>query len=242
MSDDQTKRGGVFDASIDHEAAVAIGKLSPAVWEYIQKRHEAEVIARLVTSSAPLTMTVDQDRSMRNNVGLAGPGGEVHPDTRDEGVCIGGGREGPIYHVSWRQVVAEIDALRVQVAILRGQSRLALDFDTLQQVSIARCESPGNGFNQKLTDWSILEWAGAMAGEAGEATNVAKKIRRQRVQRGDDKATVELLGEELADTVCYAVLTAARVGINLGEAVVAKFNKVSREVGSTFMLAGKKAA
>jgi NTP pyrophosphatase (non-canonical NTP hydrolase) len=237
---DETKRGGVFDATVDHEAAVAIGKLSPAVWEYIQKRHEAEVIARLAASSAPLTMTTDQERSMRLNVGLPGPRGEPNPDTQDEGRCIGGGLEGPIYHVSWRQVVAEVDALRAQIAVLR--SRCALDFDMLQRVNVARCESPDNGFNQKLDEWSILEWAGAMSGEAGEATNVAKKIRRKRIQRGDDKATVALLGEELADTICYATLTAARAGIDLGEAVVAKFNKVSKEIGSTFMLAGKKAA
>ena len=109
-------------------------------------------------------------------------------------------------------------------------------FDALQAINVARCESPDDGFNQKLDEWSILEWAGAMAGEAGEATNVAKKMRRQRVQRGDDKATIEQLGEELADTICYAALTAARAGINLGAAVVAKFNKVSQEIGSTYRL------
>lgn len=162
---DETKRGGVFDATIDHEAA-AIGELSHAA------------------------------------------------------------------------MLAELDALRAQVAALREQPRPALDFDTLQQVSVARCESL-DGFNQKLDEWTLLEWAGAMCGEAGEAANVAKKLRRKRAQRGDDKATVELLGEELADTVSYAVLTAARAGIDLGEAIVAKFNKVSKDIGSTYALSGK---
>jgi len=119
---------------------------------------------------------------------------------------------------------------------------LPLDFDELQRISVLRCESEGpNGFNHKLADWSILEWAGAMAGEAGEATNVAKKMRRQRKQRDDDKVTAEQLGDELADNVCYAVLTAAKAGLDLGEAIVKKFNQISDENGFPYKLRGKAA-
>lgn len=80
-------------------------------------------------------------------------------------------------------------------------------------------------------DWSLPEWTNAMCGEAGEAANIAKKIRR-----GDFSNAVEdgraKLGEELADVLCYAVLVAHRAGIDLEEAVQQKFNMVSERVGS----------
>lgn len=42
-----------------------------------------------------------------------------------------------------------------------------------------RCESP-EGFNHKLTDWSLSDWMTALMGELGEAANVAKKLNRIR--------------------------------------------------------------
>jgi NTP pyrophosphatase (non-canonical NTP hydrolase) len=66
-----------------------------------------------------------------------------------------------------------------------------------------------------------------MCGEAGETANVVKKI-----ERGDmtlDEAR-PLLADELADVICYAVIVAERAGINLGDAVVKKFNQVSDTV------------
>lgn len=79
------------------------------------------------------------------------------------------------------------------------------------------------------SDWTILEWVAAMCGEAGEAANVAKKIRR-----GDTPLAgggQEALADELADTVIYADLAATRAGINLGEAVRRKWNKTSEKIG-----------
>ena len=45
----------------------------------------------------------------------------------------------------------------------------------LQQLNVSRAQRwhPGG-----LAEWSALEWAGAMAGEAGEACNAAKKLKR----------------------------------------------------------------
>ncbi len=37
-------------------------------------------------------------------------------------------------------------------------------------------------FGHTLEGWNPLEWAGALCGEAGEAANIAKKLRRRRVQ------------------------------------------------------------
>ncbi len=85
-----------------------------------------------------------------------------------------------------------------------------------------------------------------MAGEAGEACDVVKKVRRE------DEAYVgeslvssspvislagrRALASELADVVCYADLLAARAGIDLGEAIRKKFNEVSERRGSEVKL------
>lgn len=82
-------------------------------------------------------------------------------------------------------------------------------------------------------DWTIAEWTNALCGEAGEAANVAKKLRR-----GDYGAPgspewrrgVQKLLDELADTVIYADLCAQKMGAFLDDAVVGKFNEVSRRI------------
>jgi NTP pyrophosphatase (non-canonical NTP hydrolase) len=72
-----------------------------------------------------------------------------------------------------------------------------------------------------------------MAGEAGEACNAVKKLRRHAdgMNTAEDPATeaecVAAIAVELADTVIYADLLAARLGIDLGDAVREKFNTVS---------------
>lgn len=76
-------------------------------------------------------------------------------------------------------------------------------------------------------DWTILEWAGAMAGEAGEAANVAKKIRRD----GPSAELRQQLADEIADTLIYLDILAAQEGIDLELAVARKFNEVSRKKG-----------
>lgn len=89
-------------------------------------------------------------------------------------------------------------------------------------------------------NWTPLEWAGAMCGEAGEAANVAKKIKRvQDELRGNEFSDHILdatqlkpaLGKELADTFFYMVLLAERCGIDLEAAIVDAFNRKSEEMG-----------
>lgn len=108
-----------------------------------------------------------------------------------------------------------------------------LTFNDVQRANESRAKRwhPGG-----LGDWSALEWAGAMCGEAGEAANVAKKLRRiEDGIVGQDPADAEKLrqqlGHEIADVVIYAFLLAAREGINLGDAVREKFNAVSERHG-----------
>jgi NTP pyrophosphatase (non-canonical NTP hydrolase) len=102
--------------------------------------------------------------------------------------------------------------------------------------------------------WTLADWSNAMCGEAGEAANVVKKIRRtdsvlwdKQQYPGDGasahavlaslpaaEAAIELrqhLANELADVICYADLLAHHAGIDLAAAVAAKFNRVSEAQG-----------
>ena len=120
---------------------------------------------------------------------------------------------------------------------LRGE---AMRFDQLRAANVTRCEQVFH----KLIEWNALEWAGAMCGEAGEAANVAKKLKRLDVADADKDTPEErlrlrrALAEELADVVIYADLLAAREHIDLGRAVIDKFNKVSHARGARIFLRG----
>ncbi len=103
---------------------------------------------------------------------------------------------------------------------------MKLDFDLLRNSNVRRCEDVFH----PLISWSPTDWACAMAGECGEACNLVKKMRR-----GETVPDQEIAAE-LADLVIYADLLAARLGINLGEAIVRKFDAVSRRRGSSVFL------
>jgi NTP pyrophosphatase (non-canonical NTP hydrolase) len=103
-----------------------------------------------------------------------------------------------------------------------------LTFKKFSETNRKRCETD---FKHPLGDWSVAEWTNAMAGECGEACNFAKKM-----LRGDKDIDVEDLAKELADVVCYADLVASKLGIDLGEWVVKKFNEVSDRRGSKIKL------
>jgi len=92
--------------------------------------------------------------------------------------------------------------------------------------------------------WSPLEWAGAMCGEAGEAANAAKKLKRltdeiQNINAGDRQISSiriakQTVAKEVADTLLYAVLLMAAVDISPEQAeeiICEVFNKKSEEYG-----------
>lgn len=111
-----------------------------------------------------------------------------------------------------------------------------LSFNELRDANVRRCE---DAFHPVVA-WSPTDWATAMAGEVGEACNVVKKLRRidssPQIGHAPVDALVADLAKELADTVIYADLLAARMGIDLGESVRAKFNEVSARVKSEVRL------
>jgi NTP pyrophosphatase (non-canonical NTP hydrolase) len=113
-----------------------------------------------------------------------------------------------------------------------------LSFEKLREQNVRRCEDVFH----PVDSWSPTDWATAMAGECGEACNNIKKLRRL---DGADKSIdtpfnrntlISKTADELADLVIYADLLATRLGIDLGQAVVDKFNEVSEKRGSAFTL------
>ncbi len=131
-------------------------------------------------------------------------------------------------------------------------TRAGLNFDELRAANVARCGKIWPPTNE----WTPTDWACAMAGEAGEACNEVKKLRRiaatpEQALIGDGHGAddrqwaadtsyrqgVNRVAMELADLIIYADLLAERMGIDLAAAVVAKFNKVSAENGCDVTLA-----
>jgi len=79
------------------------------------------------------------------------------------------------------------------------------------------------------SDWKLSAWSNAVAGEVGESANIIKKI-----ERGDltlDEAR-DTLAAELADIATYLDILAKQAGIDLGRAIITKFNTVSTRIGS----------
>lgn len=85
-------------------------------------------------------------------------------------------------------------------------------------------------------DWTLADWSNAMCGEAGEAANIVKKIRR-----GDrDPELSRKLGDELADLSAYIDLLAHHAGIDLDKAIEHKYNQLAQALNSPArLIAGK---
>lgn len=107
-----------------------------------------------------------------------------------------------------------------------------LTFATLKQANASRC---GRWHHNGISDWTLSDWAVATAGELGEAMNVIKKLNRERDQIKGNSLTVDelrqALADELADTAIYLDILANAAGVDLGAAIVAKFNRTSEKNG-----------
>lgn len=112
---------------------------------------------------------------------------------------------------------------------------MTLDLAKLEATNVERARVWHPGF-PKDNDWLLVDWSNAMGGECGEAQNVVKKLRRKEFQLSgavDPSVNILLdkLGEEIADTILYAILLAAKAGIDLEQAIVLKFNQISVREG-----------
>jgi len=115
-----------------------------------------------------------------------------------------------------------------------------MDITHVQEISIERAKKWHTG---GIADWSALEWAGCMAGEAGEAANFAKKLKRiddqiKNIESGVVNTNVEEIkrkvAKEVADTILYGVLVAAKVGYvgkDFEDIIKKVFNDKSFEYG-----------
>ncbi len=116
-----------------------------------------------------------------------------------------------------------------------GYSTNGLTFNTLRGGNIARLPQFKNSRGERAhsksdgSDWSPAQWLQAVVGELGEYANKRKKYERGDI---DKEEFTEEARKELADVVVYLDILAFQLGINLGEAVMDKFNEVSERVGS----------
>lgn len=99
-------------------------------------------------------------------------------------------------------------------------------YQTLQEANAARQKEWDAG-NQL----SLAYRGNELAGEAGEACNVIKKLERERLGIRGSRATVQDLADELGDVIICAYLIAMHARIDLDSAVQDKFNATSEKYG-----------
>lgn len=120
-----------------------------------------------------------------------------------------------------------------------GYGTDGLSFNTLRGANIARLPQFKNSKGEPAhsqpdgSDWSISDWVEAVTGELGEFANIHKKFRRGDI--GQEKFDKEAK-KEIADIQIYLDILAFRLGIDLGKAVIEKFNEVSERVDSTVFI------
>jgi NTP pyrophosphatase (non-canonical NTP hydrolase) len=106
----------------------------------------------------------------------------------------------------------------------------ALTFDAFRAANVARCLKwhPAG-----IESWSPSDWLTAVTGELGELASLLKMRNRERDGLPGNKfsPTDKQVADELADVCTYLDLLAETLGVNLGRAVVEKFNEVSARVG-----------
>ena len=114
-----------------------------------------------------------------------------------------------------------------------------LTFNTLRGGNVARLPQFKNKHGQPAhskpdgSDWTDAQWLQAVVGELGEYANLKKKVDRGDISREEAQP---MLTDELADVVTYLDILAFRLGIDLGDATMDKFNRVSERVGSTIRI------
>ena len=119
--------------------------------------------------------------------------------------------------------------------------------DFLTRLRAANITRKGRWHGPGTEMWSLADWSNAMQGEAGEAGNVVKKIRRAETGTGpqtmdDLPVLIAALETEIADTTIYLDLLDAEanrlrqyaglpMSHDLQAAIAAKFNLVSEREG-----------
>lgn len=103
--------------------------------------------------------------------------------------------------------------------------------DVLEQLKKANRDRIKDYGHEDFECWNLPEWACAVAGETGELCNVIKKVHRGDYTL-DEANKQELISDEAADIVIYLDILCQRAGLDLAAAIVNKFNKSSKKIGS----------
>lgn len=107
-----------------------------------------------------------------------------------------------------------------------------LSFEAIRTANVSRAER-WHAATGGIKGWSVLEWAGSMCGEAGEAANAAKKLKRLDDQTYSTnnphsrKEAIAKIAEEIGGTFMYLDLLAARCGLSLPDVIRHEFNRIS---------------
>lgn len=147
---------------------------------------------------------------------------EFQRDLLLESQCRYGGEIVPLY--THPPVVAEAEPV-------------GLTFNALRTANAERIGS--SRYRKCEENWTPAHWMQATVGELGELANLLKKV-----DRGDfpfDQVKTEV-AKELADVQTYLDILALKLGVDLGQATIDKFNEVSERIGSHVRLAAPPAS
>lgn len=75
-------------------------------------------------------------------------------------------------------------------------------------------------------DWSFVDWSNAIAGEVGELCNQVKKFKRSE----GEEIYFDNMREEIADVICYCIILADKMNLDLNVVLRKKINKVSKKM------------
>ena len=140
----------------------------------------------------------------------------------------------------WRVLTYDVDLVKVVREAMaehdKGEDKMtSMTFGEFATINRVRCQHPDGFDQQNLNDWSLNDWMVALAGEVGEACNVAKKLKRSEgvvnINRETNDELRDQLIKELGDVGVYLDLVCQAYGFTMEEAMTAAFNKTSRKIG-----------
>lgn len=124
------------------------------------------------------------------------------------------------------------DELQEIIKNLEYKEKREEDFDFMNEISKAnkeRCKD----FGHDLNEWNGLEWAGALAGEVGELSNLLKKVKRGDASFEEYEKDLK---DEVADVFMYLNLLSCWADFDLKEISIRKFNEKSEDIGSNIYI------
>lgn len=126
--------------------------------------------------------------------------------------------------------------------VCHPEKTVNLTFTEVSTINAKRADRWHHGFPNEVDGWTGADWSNAMQGEAGEAGNVVKKLRRietsiRQAEQGQERDEAyeamlkQKLATEIGDTFLYLDLLAQFYGLDLQRCVVDTFNRVSIREG-----------